>query len=83
MFFDIENAADTDGKSLVPGGTIDGNATVAVSVGGEIASQGVLEFAVLNNDYRFLAAGGTIGGDATVNVSAASISCGRLLPAAD
>ena len=49
---------------------------VAVSAGGEIATEGVLEFAVLNNDYRFLDAGGTIGGDATVNVSAASISAG-------
>ena len=83
LFFDIENAADDAEEGTIPGGMIDRNASVAVSAGGEITTEGVLEFAVLNNDYRFLDAGGTIGGDATVNVSAASISSGRLLPAAD
>lgn len=76
MFFDIENAADTDGENTVPGGMIDGNAAVAVAVGGDITTPDVLEFAVLNNDFRFLAAGGTIAGNAGVDVSAGSISTG-------
>ena len=76
VFFDIQNSADTDGESLVPGGTIDGNATVNLSVGGDVNAGGVLEVAVLNNDRRFLPAGGTISGDARVTVIAGSIFAG-------
>ena len=47
-FLDIQNSADTDGDSLVPGGTIGGNATVNLSVGGDVQAGGVLEIAVLN-----------------------------------
>ncbi len=77
VFFDIENAADTNGESLVPGGTIDGNAAVSVAIHGNVTTPDLLEFAVLNNDFRFLSAGGTITGDATVDVSAGSISAGN------
>ena len=74
LFFDIQNSADTGPDGTLPGGTIDGNASVGVGVGGNIVSHGVGEFAVLNNDFRFLDQGGTILGDATVGVSAAGIT---------
>ncbi|HEY2714041.1 MAG TPA: FecR domain-containing protein [Chthoniobacterales bacterium] len=74
MFFDVQNSADTNGDSTLPGGTIDGDASVVVSAGGAISSAGVGEFAVLNNDSRFLSLGGTISGDATVALTSASIA---------
>ena len=74
LFFDLQNSADMNGEALLSGGTIDGNGMVSFVVGGNIISQGLGEFAVLNNDLRFLDGGGTIGGDATVLVSAAGIS---------
>ena len=73
LFFDVQNSADTNGESTLPGGTIDGDATVVVSAGGAISSAGLAEFAVLNNDSRFLSLGGTIAGDATVALTSASI----------
>ena len=74
LFFDIQNSADTDGTTTLPGGKIDGSATVLVAVSGNIVSQGLAEFAVLNNDFRFLSLGGTISGDATVSLIAGGIS---------
>ena len=73
LFFDVENSADTNDSGTLPGGAIDGKATVTVTAG-NIVSGGVGEFAVLNNDSRFLSLGGTISGDATVSLTAASIS---------
>jgi hypothetical protein len=74
LFFDVQNSADTNGEVTLPGGAIDGNATVAVVVAGDLVGGSVGEFAVLNNDFRFLSQGGTISGDAGVDVTAASIS---------
>ncbi len=73
LFFDVQNSADTNGNSTLPGGTIDGDASVVVTAGGAISSAGLAEFAVLNNDARFLSLGGTITGDATVALTSASI----------
>ena len=73
-FFDVQNTVSPFNDSA-PAGNISGDATVTVTAG-DISSQGNLEFAVLNNDYRFLSTGGTIGGDASVFVTANSISTG-------
>ena len=75
-FFDIINTADLDGETVVPGGTIGGDASVTVAVAGDIVTLGNCEFAVLNNDLRFLSGAGTIGGNASVVVAANSISTG-------
>jgi hypothetical protein len=76
IFFDIENAADHNGENITSGGTIGGDASVIFSAGGTISAAGVVEFAVLDNDFRFLENGGSIDGDATVSVTAASIMAG-------
>ncbi len=76
---DVINTADLSGTTLVPGGTITGDASSRTVVNGNIvATSGTGEFAVLNNDVRALAAGGTIGGAATVFVGANGISTGTL-----
>ena len=74
LFFDVQNSADTNGEEILPGGAIDGNATVALAVAGSIVSGNIGELAVLNNDLRFLGQGGTISGDAIVGVTADSVS---------
>ena len=76
MFFDVQNSADTDGNTVLPGGTIRGDALVDLAVTGDIEAQGFAEFAVLNNDNRFLANGGSILGNAIVGLDASNISTG-------
>ncbi|MEO6870927.1 MAG: FecR domain-containing protein [Chthoniobacterales bacterium] len=78
IFNDVINTADLDGSTLVPGGTITGDASVNTVVTGNIVAAGTGEFAVLNNDMRALAGGGAIGGNATVSVGANSLSTGTV-----
>jgi hypothetical protein len=77
MLTDIINTAVLVGDQIVPGGIIDGNATVSVVTSGDITSSGIGEFAVLNNDVNFLSEAGTIDGSAIVTVDATNITTGN------
>ena len=75
---DIHNDVPDYHFAPPPGGTIHGNATVTLNIGGDLTVGGDASTYILNGRNNNVSgpSGGTIDSDATLNIDAANFSVG-------